>query len=485
MKRIIFTLNIITLVLIFTACSSSSPRQSTKSALSAFLSNNELVVGFGSVDLKALLTKSDYKSIPKIGILLGGEMTVLEKLINFDAPVYYALEGPIDFDGAPTATYAFFNVKSKDSLIAELTQRGFDVNTKKELHYCSDGDVSIGIKGTLAIVASINNTISDQLEFDTEKLLTKTFKKAEGNTSGGKIDEILADEGDVVIAMNMTNMLTGSDLLPLSQEKQLKLETLVKDSYIQTIMKFEDGAGIIEIRNYFSKELSDYMFFNSDKKAPIIAKLGRGTPQFGFSMNLDLRKMQDLVNEFSPDAVSELGKMIGGPAQFALMTAGNDGFAGLFNGQFGFVVVGEPDMMKETIPDFNLHLGLEKNGKHLGNLIRNLMSYGSAEVTLNDEGLSASTNTVYTSLGSSSLNLPNGCEHFGQSGINAFLNLEGVNLDDLSLEDEATILKVVKYITFEYDENGGRLYIKAKHGQENVLKQGLQVLIDEFSFRVN
>jgi hypothetical protein len=485
MKRIYFTLNVIAIVLIvgvFTSCSDSAPKQSTKSALSKFLNNNELIVGFGSADLKAILTKSDYKNIPKIGKLLDGEMKTLEKLINFDVPVYYALEGPFDLNGAPVVTYAFFKVKSTDSLIAELTQRGFDVNTAKEMYYCSDGSISIGIKESLAIVASVNSTVSEKLEYGAEELLAKTFKKTERRTSGGKVAEILDNDGDVVIVMNMANLVScsGSNSLLLSKKKQLKLKTLVKDAYIQTVVKFEDGAGIIETTNFFSKQLSDCMFFNSDRNAPIIAKLGRGTPKFGFSMNLDLMKIQNLINEFSPDVISELGEIIGGPAQFLLMTTGDDGLAELFNGQFGFVVLGNPSVMKEAIPDFSLHLGLEKKGKYLGDIMKSMMSYGSTEITVNNDGLSASTNTVYTSSDSESLSLPEGCEGFGQSGINAFLNVDGIDLDD-----EVTVLKAVKYITFEYNKNGGRLYIKAKDGQENILKQGLHVLIEEFSLEVN
>ncbi|MGB0914805.1 MAG: hypothetical protein ACPGVI_01980, partial [Crocinitomicaceae bacterium] len=400
---------------------------------------------------------------------------------GIDNKVYYALEGPFDKDGAPATTYAFLKVKSADSLISELTQRGFDVDEKGDMKYCSDGDVSIGVKGPLALV------ISKAGDYDSEKLLTKAFKKTEGSVSGGKIDEILDVDGDVVLGMNVESIYSTSetDLENLSDEKKEELKALVKDSYIQTVMKFDDGAAIIETKNFFSKALSDRMFFKTDNEAPIVAKLGQGTPRFGLSVNLDLKKMQNLVNDFSPDAMDELGKAMGGPAQFALMAAGDDGFAGLFDGQFGVVMVGEPDMVEGAIPDFNVFLGLEDRGKSLGSMAKDMMSYGSTEIKLNDEGLTASTNPVYASAGSASLNLPEGCEDFGKSGISAFFNLEGVDLEDWDLEGEAKVLKVVKYITFDYNENGGRLYIKAKEGQENVLKQTMEVIIDEFSSEIN
>lgn len=484
MINIFSTFKVIAITLIVglvASCSGSSADQSTKDALSSFLNDNDEIVGFGNADLKGILTKSDYKNVPKLGKLLDTEMSTLEKLINMEAPMYYALEGPFDQDGAPATTYAFLSVKSSDSLIAELTQRGFDVEEKKDMKYCSDGDVAIGVKGPLALI------ISKSGDYDREKALAKAFKKTEGDVSGGKIDDILDVDGDVVLGMNVESLYKTSetDLDNLSDEKKDELKALVKDSYIQTVIKFDDGAAIIETKNFFSKELSERMFFKSNNEAPIVAKLGQGTPRFGLSVNLDLKKMQNLVNDFSPDAMDELGKAMGGPAQFALMAAGDDGFAGLFDGQFGVVMVGEPDMIEGAVPDFNVFLGLEERGKSLGSLAKDMISYGTTEVILNDEGLTASTNPVYASAGSASLNLPDGCENFGKSGISAFFNLEGVDLEDWDLEGEAKVLKVVKYITFDYNENGGRLYIKAKEGQENVLKQTMEVIIEEFSSDIN
>ena len=45
-------------------------------------------------------------------------------------------------------------------------------------------------------------------------------------------------------------------------------------------------------------------------------------------------------------------------------------------------------------------------------------------------------------------------------------------------------MEIVKYATFEYNEDGGRLVIKAKDGQENILKQAMGILIDELSSEI-
>ncbi|MGB0915699.1 MAG: hypothetical protein ACPGVI_06480, partial [Crocinitomicaceae bacterium] len=78
----IFKVFLIALIVgLVASCSSSSEDQSTKDALSAFLNDNEDIVGFGNADLKGILTKSDYKNVPKLGNLMVTEMSTLEKLI--------------------------------------------------------------------------------------------------------------------------------------------------------------------------------------------------------------------------------------------------------------------------------------------------------------------------------------------------------------------------------------------------------------------
>jgi len=76
-------------------------------------------------------------------------------------------------------------------------------------------------------------------------------------------------------------------------------------------------------------------------------------------------------------------------------------------------------------------------------------------------------------------------ENFGKAGINFFLNLEGLNAEDVAemfdMEELKIFLKVAKFISFEYSNDGGKLIITAKDGKENVLKQALTEIMKEFS----
>lgn len=465
------------LTLLITSCGSSNSG-TAKDAISSFIGQNENIIAFGSTDLKSILTKGDYKNVPKLGKLLSTEFTTLEKVIDFSFPLYYAVEGPIDENGNPSSTYAFITLKDNEKFITELTTRGFDVNKKGELSYSEDGDFAIGIKNNLAIVVVQNK------DYDAKKLMIATFKKAESDLSGGRTDEILAQTGDLVLGMNVASLYSTSntELENLSSEKQKSLKEMIKDSYIQTVVKFEDGAAIIETKNFFSEKLKSKMFFISDNNAPVISKLGKGPTRFGFSTNIDMKKLQALVDEYSPEVISDLVASLGQEAQLAMMVTGSD-MSKVFTGKMGVVMLGNLGDNGSMIPNFNVFLGLEARGMSIGETVAGMIP-NVAVSKVDKDGLK-----VYSSFDFSSenggLQLPTGCDNFGKAGINAFVNLDGVNFDDFDLEGEANVIRVVKYVTFEYSNEGGRLYIKAKEGKENILKQAMKVMVTELESEIN
>jgi hypothetical protein len=482
MKYLYILFNFVSFILlglVMFSCSDSS-QIDPKDAISSFINNNDAIVAFGTVDLKGILDKVDYENVPKIGKLLSTEVTTIERFIDLKSPLYYAMQGPLDLDGSPEATYAFLGVLNSDSLAVELTQRGFDIGIKNEIQFCQDGDIAIGIKENLAIV------VSKSSDFDTEKLITETFAKVDGTISGGSVDEILSQEGDFVLGVNMHSLYTTSntDLGNLDDDMKRELDEALMNTYVQTVIKFEDGAAILETKNYFSDKLKGQMFFNSDESAPIVAKLGKGKARFGLSMNLDMKKMQAFIDAYSPETMQDLASLMGGPAQMALMAAGDDGLAGLFNGKFGIVMLGDPDLDGALVPDFNFYLGLAPRGQDLAQMAKGMLDYAMAEVSLDKDGISGYSNSSYSPGYNGKIVLPKGCENFGKSGISAFINFEGLDFDEMDLEGGGNVLRVVKYITFDYDENGGRLYIKAKEGKENILKQAIGVLVEEFSSEI-
>ena len=477
MKKILGSL--VLMALLF-SCGGNQDNRPLKEYVSAFLAENESIIAFGKADLNTMLNKSDYKSIPKLGVILDAELKAYQGILNRKTPAYFALEGPLLEDGAPTTSYVFLEVVNADSLAKKLTQQGFDLNTSGDFQFFQSGDISLGIRNNLAVL------ISKKEDFDGEKLLTQTFDKVKQDVSGGKMDKILSVQSDLVIGMNISNLYTTSatDLSDLSEEKQKKLKDMVADSYIQTTISFDNGAAILETKNLFSKILQSKLFFKSDATSSIISNLGTGKPTLGLSMNIDMKKLQAFMDEYSPNTLKDFAEIMGGEFQMALAMGGDAGLAGLINGQLAGVMVGEPNA-QEGLSDFNLFVGLGNNGRTLAEGFQSLLSNGMAKVELNKKGLSAFSSLKYVPIPGENIDVPKGCEVFGKKGITAFVNFEGVDLTSFELEDEQKLIYLIKYVTFEMDEHGSKLLIRVKNGKENVLKQIVDLLVVDLSEKIS
>jgi hypothetical protein len=461
--------------IIIASCSSDADAE-IKSKVSAFIANNDKVVAFGNAELKNMIEKTGYSENDKLNSLIGTELATVGGVLDISSAVYFAAEGPFDDEGSPETIHLFMKVKNVDSLRIELESRSYDINKAGKVEYVDEGDFVLGFDNNLAIA-----TVTGK-DFDAKKLVSKNFKLTNGDSAGETVDEILDTEGDLVFGMHLANLYETSDtdLEKLDKKTRKELTDMMKDSYVKTTFKFEDGAAIIETKNYFSDALMDQMFMNADPNAPILKKLGKGTPRLGVSVNMDVKKMQAFMDKFSPDATDELMGSLGGFGPVVSMAAGSQGLAGILKGQFGALVFTEEDEFGME-PHFNIFVGLTSKGKSIGEMGKDNLSFFIKNIDVDNEGISAYTDEKFAPSASGKLNLPKGCEDFGKGGISFFVNLDGIDVEEFAMDfdDEARFLEVVKYISFNYDNSGGRLVIKAKDGKENILKQGFGVVKDE------
>ena len=164
---------------------------------------------------------------------------------------------------------------------------------------------------------------------------------------------------------------------------------------------------------------------------PILKELGAGTPRMGISVNMDVKKMEDLANELSPDA---LNKGLGNQYLLLKLATGSRELRDLWDGKLGMVMFGEPDEFGAFTPEFNAFVGVSKKGR---DKLADFEEMGvSADVVpglppfnIEDNGVSIMSNPEGEG---ASLNLPVGAENFGKAGINFFINLEGLNPDDVA-----------------------------------------------------
>ena len=466
--------------LILASCGNSKDSRTPGEYLSAFVQANPTVVTFGKIDLNALLEKAEYKKMPKVGVILNGYLNELSGAVNLETPIHFALEGPFLEDGTPSAFIAFIETVNPDTLAAKITQQGYDMEEDHGMHYFSDGDMALGTKNNLTVI------LSKKGDFDAKALLNKAFDDAQKDLAEGKIEEILEEEADLVAGVSMQNMYSTSntDLKDLSASKRKEVDEMVKDSYMMTTLNFEEGQVVMNTKNLFSDALMEKMFLRSDDGAGIVNRLGSGKPTIGFSMNMDMRKLQDFLETYSPNTLKELGESAGGPAAMMMAMGGKDLLGNMLTGELGAVLVGSPNM-DEGMSDFNFFIGLGKQGQMMaeqGKMFLDAM--GMQEVKLDKDGLWVSSNKAYAASSGVRLQLPEGCQDFGTKGMHLFLNLDGVDLGSFEFENELKVINLIKYIHFEMDNEGSTLLIKAKKEDGNMLKQAVDLLFKELEGKI-
>jgi hypothetical protein len=480
MKKIFsFSLVVITISLIFTACSGSGKSRSLIESVSSFLNGNETIIGFGSARLGEILDKTDYKSEAKINAILSEPLGQLKSSLNMEQPVYFAIEGPF-IDGNPVASYLFMEIKNQDSLKANLTKNGFELKEDKEFHYLQDGDLNLAFNETIAIAV-----VKSDVE-DTKAALKAIFEKTKGDVSTGYIADILNKKDDLVYGASLANLYgtSNTDLEDLSPEKQKELRSMLQNSYVETGLRFEDGAIVLETKNYFSDALKGKLFLNKDSGAKILSNLGSGKPTIGVSLNIDTKKLQEFLNEYAPNALEDLSEDIGGPFAMAMMLANND-ISKLIDGRIAALVVGDATKVAEGMtPDFNFFIGFGGQGKMFGGLLKELFADRFGVIKLwGESGISAYSSSAFSENGK--ISLPEGAENFGKDAFNLFIDLSSVDLEEFQLDGGAKMVELVKYISANYGTEGGKVIIKARDGKENILKQAfnkaLKVFEDELA----
>ncbi len=450
--------------LLLVACSENHDRP-IKESVSAFMNDNESVTFFGSVNYNNILNKAEYKKIQKLGNLITERMS---NALNPESPVYFAMEGPFDSNGNPKSTYVFLDVQDSDTLEDRLASSGLFIEESGEMKYSLNDDLSIGIKGNLAIV------VIKKEDYDGKLILEAAFNKTKGDVSGGKTDELLFKNNDIAINANLQNLYgtSNTSLSKLSKSKQNELQSMVKDSYVHATMDFEKGKMVMKTANHFSPAMQKRMFFKDDNSAKVLSNLGKGNARIGIAANIDMKKAESFIDDFAADFKE---KMINSDtkAALAVMLLGDGPLNKVFSGVAGLVLVGDPQMMV-FVPEINFNVGIGNQGRPLFEMwAASKKSDGKFNYTITDKNLIASSPNA--GAGMSKLVIPNCGKDFGKKGISGFINFEGVDLESFGFGGLYRSLNVIKNITFKVDNNGSEMVINSTNPNQNILKQIIEL----------
>ena len=154
----------------------------------------------------------------------------------------------------------------------------------------------------------------------------------------------------------------------------------------------------MKTENYLSEELKKWMFFGNNA-SKILADLGSGKPRAGMIMDLNMKKVQEFINKFAPNALGELSKVGGGQAQMAMAFAGEEGLAGLWTGRMGVVMMGEVEEEGAFKPEFNFNIVLGKGALAFVKGMMTSMKGNMAKLELKGSNIVGSSSALYAKKG--------------------------------------------------------------------------------------
>lgn len=481
MSRNIFFLIIVITTLIISSCGKDKNKVKVKSAVASFATSHQDVIGYGYIDIKQILNKSDLESVEGIGKGFVDIFTSLESGVNLESGIYYAFTGPLDNNGMPDKVFAFFPVENKDSLKVKLEEEmGYLFEEEDGLMMYDDMSTAIGFNDEIAIV------VMTQFGEDPKEELKSAFIKTTSKDQNPKIVEILDLETDILLGTNLSNLYNTSNtsLNTLPEKRKKEILAMVEDGHYSATIDFNDGNITAELNtDRVSDALKEEYFFKSDFESAIFEKLGPGTPIVALATAMDVNKMEELMILVQPEGADSPIKYLG---------LGDQKVGDIIDGEFGFALNSAPDMMGSgMIPAFNFYASVGENYEFLSDMAKVYSEEGVIEdlgegyyryqetsiAYFNNEAIILQSNAVdKANFKTGKLNNIRGMNNFGEKPLSVFIDVAALNKAEVSgfANDAELLLKLTDYITIEADNKGSKMVIQLLNKNENVLSQILE-----------
>lgn len=478
MKRVLHSLfGILILGVFFLQSCSKSPQLSVTESLASYVENEEAVVAFGSVDLMSILDKADYAKTPKFGPILENVISQYASSINLKSGLFFALMPSSDEGITQMDVVCFLEISNPDSIAAQALRQSYDLEESGDMRYFRDHDFSLCLKGNLAAVLVKNG------EFDEKIVLADIMDKASQGASNNDIIERSKLKGEIHLSTIMERSIQlGKGNQQLDAAKLEAIKELQKDTYQEITLYTEDGQVRLTMGGKYNPSLAKRLPFNKDENASIRKKIGSGEPTFAISMNMDTRKFQALMDDFSLMSVNDMVSSFGGPAQLMMVVAGGK-ISNVVDGQIGAAFYANGNEALGVTPDLNVYAEFGPNGFDIANMAMSGMGE-DVKMKLSKESLFYSTSGKYDPNGAGII-VPKGCESFGKHGFSFFANFEKMDMQSFELEQGAKLLYLVKYVNGYFDADKGEIIIKLKQDNPNALKQVSAFMIEEFASQIS
>ena len=465
-----------------------------------FVSSSDDVVGYGYVNLVAIKEKSQLSQEPTIGEFLNKELNSIENSLKLTDKVYYALEGPLSGDGMPKYTYVFMTVENEDSTLQMFQKMNFSFEEEKDLMFSYDENTAVGFNENIVVMVLGNFGGNPK-----DKLLAAfaSFKNKEKDKNA---IEILATKTDVLLAGDIENLYRTSNtsLNTLEVNNKAEINEMVKDGHFFMTVDFNKGD--LTAKMDFSRvndKMKENTFFKREVANDMLKNIGPGQPIVAMVMSLDIEKLENIMNDFSPGTEKLFYQSMGPMGDmFASLTGEN--LSDILNGDMGVVVTKEVSASLiegvEGIPNSHLYLGLGKNPQNMKDLIETfaredvIVDLGDgyykidqSTLLMKDKSILLHSNdTLKSNFKTAEIQISAGMDDFGSTPFSLFVDLNKFTesgLNQISSQYDM-VLSIADYMTVCADNEQVTMKVVFKNKEVNILKQVIDVFKEDLQMRM-
>jgi hypothetical protein len=467
-------LGLVLAFLVLTACGKSKKEANLEKVLASYVQNSDETLVFGSIDAISILTKADYKQIPKFGLIVDDFLKDLAPSLDLEVGIYFAINGGGKDDVNPDVV-AFVAVKDADSLRVNVMRKGYDLEQLEDFEFAVDGDLNFALHDEVFIVLVQGN--HDLAAAKLIDIVAKT-KKA---PLDDKVLKYCSRKGDIQFAIQPGRFTRNLPFGTIDEATKKRMNKMQEGSIGSVSVFFEEGRMRTEYTGELNEEFLKWNYFLKDSNASIRKKMGDTEPNVALATNIDTRLLQEYIETMAGKSLMEILKDNGNDVEeIKLLTGGKLG--NVWTGQLG-ATVQVPIGAFGGIPDMFGYAGLGPRGKStLSLMMPFLINQNQLNVSVNDKELRVNTKETFKE---GEMQVPEGCESFGKHGLTMFVNLKEVDLSSFDLEGPAKLAMLVSYLNLWQDLETGEMVLQLKNEKHNFLKQVVDLLVQEFEDRIS
>lgn len=449
--------------------------------VNSFLAENEEIIFYGGIAVDDLINKTGLLSISGIGETFGEQVDEVKMSLALDERIYFALGGPLDREGMPSSIYFFMHVRNKEMVTELLEESGYFFDDENGMMVAEDVTSAIGFTDDLLIA------VSGEYGEDFKAMLVDAYQEANQKKSNPQIATNLARSGDVLFVSHLENLYATSntDLNKLPAEQQEEITKMAKGSHVAATLSFEKGRMVLESFIDGSEAMNKYAIFNEENPVDVPARLGPGTGTAALALNLDMAKIDALMDEFDVDVMDELYKEAGAAAALVKAVVG-DKLSSIMNGAFGVALLSTPGSMEfAKDPKVHMYLGMGKSSEMVAEMLADLLAAGNvqkqaegvyvmdravAKIEANEMVMWSGFDREDESIEFAPLDVPKHIPDFGKKPFFMYIDLSDLDLDNLGADPMLEDLSALaSFLTIEADNSGGRMILQLKNTKDNFL----------------